>query len=204
MEKKNKRTGEERRLVEAEFRVIENESGEMEIEGYPILFDTPATHWGFTEIIDKKALEECDISDVPLRYNHEESFLILARTRNDSLKLDIDEKGLKMTAKLIDTQSNKDVYKSIMAKLLDKMSFGFTPEEELYNNETDTRTITKIEKLWDVSVVDVPYYDETSVYARKLDTSKDFGDKLKLERRRSLASAMKKVEERRTLLAKLK
>lgn len=193
----------EKRLATVEFRAVENEEGKMIITGYPITFNAPATHFGFTEIIDPEALKECDLSDVPLRYNHEESFLILARTRNSSLQLEVDNIGLKMTAELIDTNSNKDIYKSIMAGLLDKMSFGFTPAEEQYDHETDTRRILKIDKLWDVSVVDVPYYDTTSVYERKLDTSKDYSDQVKEEKRKLLLDKMKKQESRKQLLSKL-
>ena len=169
----------EKRLATVEFRAVENEEGKMIITGYPITFNAPATHFGFTEIIDPEALKECDLSDVPLRI-----IRIFHTSRNSSLQLEVDNIGLKMTAELIDTNSNKDIYKSIMAGLLDKMSFGFTPAEEQYDHETDTRRILKIDKLWDVSVVDVPYYDTTSVYARKLDTSKDYSDQVKEEKKK--------------------
>ena len=118
------------RMLSAEFRALDNEEEKMIIEGYPITFDSPATHWGMTEIIDKKALDKTDMSDVPLKYNHEDSHLIMARTRNKSLKLEVDDKGLKMTAELIDTQSNRDIYKSIKAGLIDKMSFAVTTRGE--------------------------------------------------------------------------
>lgn len=137
----------------------------MIIEGYAITFDEPATH-GYTEIIDKRALENTDMSDVPLKYNHEDSHLIMARTRNNSLQLNVDEKGLFFHAELIDTQANRDVYKSIQAGLIDKCSFAFTVRGDEYDYDTDTRTITDIDKLYDVSVVDMPFYDSTSVYAR--------------------------------------
>ena len=137
----------------------------MIIEGYAITFNSPATH-GYTEIISDRALDNTDMSDVPLKYNHEDSHLIMARTRNKSLELKKDEKGLLIKAELIDTQSNKDIYKSIKAGLIDKMSFAFTVRGDEYDYDTDTRTITDIDKLYDVSVVDMPFYDSTSVYAR--------------------------------------
>ena len=77
------------------------------------MFNTPASHWGMTEVIAPEALDNTDMSDVPLKYNHEDSHLILARTRNGSLKFEKDSVGLKMIAELIDTQSNKDIYKSL-------------------------------------------------------------------------------------------
>ena len=147
----------------------DNDSEKMIVEGYAVVFDSPATH-GFTEIIDRNAFNGCDMKDVPLKYNHDDSHLILARTRNNSLSLSIDDKGLLIRAELINTTSNVDIYKSIQAGLLDKMSFAFTVEEEKWDLSTDTRTILKIDRLYDVSVVDTPFYDTTSIYARALST----------------------------------
>ena len=175
----NAKINKEVRMLDVKFRAVDNEDNKMIIEGYPITFNTPATHWGMTEVIDANALEETDMSDVPLKYNHDDSHLILARTRNGSLKLEVDSIGLKMTAELIDTQSNIDIYKSIKMGLLDKMSFAFTTKEEKYDYDTDTRTILNIDKLYDVSVVDLPFYDSTSVYARNLDNSKDYYEEIK-------------------------
>lgn len=182
------------RMLSAEFRALDNKEEKMIIEGYPITFESPATHWGMTEIIDKNALDKTDMSDVPLKYNHEDSHLIMARTRNKSLKLEVDDKGLKMTAELIDTQSNRDIYKSIKAGLIDKMSFAFTTRGEEWNDETNTRRVTDIDKLWDVSVVDIPFYDTSSVMARSLDTSKEYADKKQKEKRKRLVEKLARRE----------
>lgn len=155
----------ETRLLNVELRTPENDDNKMIVEGYAITFNSPATH-GYTEIISDKALDNTDMSDVPLKYNHEDSHLIMARTRNKSLELTKDDKGLFIKAELIDTQSNKDIYKSIKAGLIDKMSFAFTVRGDEYDYDSDTRTITDIDRLYDVSVVDIPFYDSTSVYAR--------------------------------------
>lgn len=167
----------ETRLLDVKFRTSD-EDNKMIIEGYAITFNSPATH-GYTEVISDKALDNCDMSDVPLKYNHEDSHLIMARTRNHSLELKKDEKGLLIRAELIDTQSNKDIYKAIKAGLIDKMSFAFTVREDEYDYETDTRTIKDIDVLYDVSVVDIPFYSSTSVFARN--DNDDF-----LERRKEL------------------
>lgn len=168
------------RMLDVEFKALDNEENKMIIEGYPIVFDSYATH-SWTEVIDKGALNNCDMKDVPLKYNHEDAHPIMARTRNGSLVLNVDDRGLKMKAELIDTQSNRDIYKSIQAGLLDKMSFAFTVNEDKYDYDTDTRTILSIDKLYDVSVVDMPFYDATSVYARSMDLADNF-----LERRKQL------------------
>ena len=82
----------------------------------------------------------------------------------DVLKLDKDEKGLFMDATLQDDiTEHKNIFNAIKSKLIDKQSFAFTVEEDEYDYETDTRTITKIGKLFDVSVVDQPFYNATDV-----------------------------------------
>lgn len=172
-----------------EFRALDDEK--MVIEGYPITFESPATH-GFTEIIDRHALDNCDMSDVPLKYNHEDSHLIMARTRNGSLKLDVDEKGLHMVAELIDTQSNRDIYASIKAGLIDKMSFAFTVRGDEYDYDTDTRRITDIDRLYDVSVVDMPFYDSTSVSARSFDD--EYMKQIESYKRKKVLDQMERTE----------
>lgn len=196
---KEKKSNKEVRMLAANFRALDDNEGKMIIEGYAVVFDSPATQY-WTEIIDKNAFNGCDMKDVPLKYNHEDSHLILARTRNNSLQLTIDDKGLKIRAELIDTTANVDIYKSIKAGLLDKMSFAFIVADEEWDLKTDpaTRTIKKIDRLFDVSVVDTPFYDTTSIYARGLDLLES--EKEKLENLR----AQKRELERKKLAIKLK
>ena len=157
------------RLLAKNLEVRNDGTDEMIIEGYAVIFDSPATH-GFTEIIDRNAFNGCDMKCVPLKYNHDDSHLIIASTKNNSLSLTVDDKGLKIRAVLIDTTSNIDIYKSIRAGLLDKMSFAFTVSEEDWDYQNDIRRILRIDRLYDVSVVDLPFYDTTSIYARALNT----------------------------------
>lgn len=177
-----------------EVRALNEENAEkMIVEGYAIVFDEP-TDLGYIEIIDRNALDECDMSDVCMKYNHEDSTLIMARTRNKSLQLSVDDHGLKIYAELIDTQSNRDIYKSIRAGLLDKMSFAFIVEEAEWtinegDAEPDVRRITKISKLFDVSVVDVPAYSQTEIYARSkeaVEKEQQYQHELKLEKEKLL------------------
>jgi len=191
----------EKRIINVEFRTPENNEDKMIIEGYAITFNSPATH-GYTEIISERALDNCDMSDVPLKYNHEDSHLIMARTRNNSLELKKDEKGLFIRAELLDTQSNIDIYKSIKAGLIDKMSFAFTVRGDEYDYDTDTRKILDIDKLYDVSVVDIPFYDSTSVFARNVDNSDDFNiRRTELRKQHEEKIALEKAKNE--LLAKL-
>lgn len=177
------------RKLDMQFRAESTEDEKMEIKGYAVVFNSPETY-GYTEVISEKALDDTDMSDVVLRYNHDESFMVLARTRNNSLKLEKDEKGLFMDAVLQDDiTEHKNIFNAVKSGLIDKQSFAFTVEEDEYDYETDTRTITKIGKLFDVSVVDQPFYSATDVsVASKND---DF-----LERRKELR---KQHEEKKAL-----
>ena len=165
----------ERRLIE--IRAVDAEDGVMRIEGYAILYDQPATHqYGsrkFTETIKSGALDNTDMKDVPLRYNHNDNVMIMARTRNKSLKLIKDQKGLKVEADLLDTQSNRDLYKGIKEGLIDKMSFAFAVADKgdnwTYGEKETVREINDIARLYDVSVVDTPFYNSTSIYARSFE-----------------------------------
>lgn len=148
---------------------------ELVIEGYASVFGERALigaeDYGFYEVIDRDAFNGADLSDVPLKYNHNDSVPILARTRNGSLSLNVDDRGLRIRAVLLDTQDARDMYKRVEAGLIDKMSFAFTVKESEWSDSTTpiTRTIKRFEKIWDVSVVDVPAFDGTSVSARSLD-----------------------------------
>lgn len=169
-----------------ELRAVDEQPLAMAVEGYAIVFDEP-TDIGFIEVIEKGALDNCDMSDVCMKYNHEDSTLIMARTRNKSLQLTVDDHGLKVYAELIDTSSNRDIYKAIQAGLLDKMSFAFLVSDANWDtvDGTDIRRITGISKLFDVSVVDVPAYEQTEIYARsKEEAEKEQEEyhKLKLEK----------------------
>ena len=179
-------------------------SNRMIIEGYAVLFDTPQTYqYGnttYTEQISRSALDNTDMKRTVLRYNHDDSVMALARVKNGSLVLSIDEIGLRVWAELLDTQTNRDLYKSIRNGLIDEMSFAFTvaKDGDKWTYEDDytkvTREITAIDTLYDVSVVDTGFYEKTSVYARALnhvDALKEEQNKraLELEREKALILA---------------
>ena len=166
----------------------------MEIKGYAAVFNSPETY-GYTELISERAFDEADMSDVVLRYNHNDSFMVLARTRNKSLDLSVDEKGLYMNARLQDDiTEHKNIFNAIKSGLIDKQSFAFVVDEDEYDYDTDTRTITKIGKVFDVSVVDQPFYNATDVSIARSENDeflekrnqlrKEHEDKLKLEEKK--------------------
>lgn len=146
----------------------------LTVTGYAVVFNKPAVMWhdpyddtNYYEVIDEKALDEADLSDVVMRYNHNDSSEILARTSNQTLNLIKDDSGLKIIAQLANTSFGRDVYELIKRKDISQMSFAFTVpyDGEDYDENTHTRRITKIDKVYDVSAVDVPAYDGTSIEA---------------------------------------
>nr|DAJ92329.1 MAG TPA: prohead serine protease [Caudoviricetes sp.] len=160
-----------------QIRNDEQEENKMVIEGYPIVFDKETYidcfFGGWYEKIDRNAFANADMSDVCLKYNHNDDFFIMARTRNNSLQLTIDDHGVFMHAELINTTQNRDVYEMVKSELLKEGSFAFTVEEWTENidaNEDLHRTINKIGKLFDVAICpNGAYGDMTEIYARSYD-----------------------------------
>lgn len=156
------------RIFDVELRAKQGEN--REVEGYAVVFNASTDLDYFTEEIDKHAFDNCDMSDVYLLFNHDEN-QILAGTANNSLQLKIDERGLFQTSQIIDTSIGEDIFKLVKNGLIKKMSFGFSidkdgGEEWISHEEKDHRIIKKINKLYDVSLVTYPAYEQTSAYAR--------------------------------------
>lgn len=150
------------RLVD--MRALDEEG--MIVEGYAAVFDSVTDLGWIKEVIDRHAFDNADMSDIVMKYNHENSILPMARTRGGSLQFNIDDHGLKIRAKLPETSVNRDIYTLIREGVLSKMSFAFTVKSEEYDYDTDTRKILEFDKIFDVSVVDVPAYETTEIYAR--------------------------------------
>ena len=159
------------RIYDVELRALDNEES-REVEGYAVVFNAKTDLGWFTEEIDKEAFRNADMSNVYLLFNHDDNN-VLAGTSNGSLKLVIDEKGLFQSSKIIDTTIGEDILKLVRSGLINKMSFGFTidadgGEEWISGSEKDHRIIKKIDKLYDVSLVSYPAYNQTSAYARSM------------------------------------
>lgn len=180
----------ETRMVE--MRAVEGE--DMVVEGYASVFDSVTDLGYYKEVIDRNAFDNADMSDIVMKYNHEDSVLPLARTRGGTLQFEIDEHGLKIRARLVDTSVNKDIYTLIKEGILSKMSFAFSVKEEQYDFDTDTRRILAFDKIFDVSVVDVPAYETTEIYAR----SKEEYEK---EKQAYLEKKQLELEKQKMLLA---
>lgn len=168
------------------------------LRGTPIVFDTPTVICEYDgieykEIIARGALDDCDMSDFILNRNHgQNDSTVFARTRNNSLKYTISDRGLDIEAALDgEDERHRNLHRDVQKKRVDKMSFSFIVREAKYDNVTHTRTITKVKKLYDVSAVDFPAYNDTSISARSF-----FAE----EHTRELA-ALEQARRRKKLLA---
>lgn len=146
---------------------------EMIVEGYATTFDQPY-HLYFDdkgrevlEQVSSDAFKDTDMSDVIMQYDHEGR--VFARLSNNTLKLDTDEHGLKVTADLGGTEIGRNLYEEIKGGYTDKMSFGFTVANDKVERHGDgfLRTILSIGKLFDVSAVSLPANNATEIYSAR-------------------------------------
>jgi len=178
-----------------EIRAIEptdDEPGAL-IEGLAITYEveTNVGNW-FKEIIKRGALDGADLKDVPLFIHHKGQAIPLARSRNNNInstmQLIVDDRGLSFKAKL-DVENNaeaKALYSAVKRQDVTGMSFSFTVKEEKWlnlNTDLPTREINKFNKIYEISALWSPQYEETNIMAR--DEALDSADKLALENARS-------------------
>ena len=168
MSKKNR---EYRNMTPLEVRAEETE--EMVVEGFATTFNEPYTLYEDSDLIYREqvapeAFEKTDMSDVIMQYDHQGR--VFARISNNTLEVKPTEKGLFIRANLGGTEIGRNLYEEIAGGYTDKMSFGFTvnDDEEIRSDSEDgrvdiLRTITGIAKLYDVSAVSIPANDGTSI-----------------------------------------
>lgn len=146
----------------------------MIVEGYATTFNQPYQLYAdnsmvINEQVDARAFDGAQLSDVIFQYNHEGR--VFARTRNNTLEITPDEKGLFIRADLSGTEEGRKLYEEIKGGYTDRMSFGFTVAEDRTDKtgedpRTYLRTITKVGRLFDVSAVSIPANDFTEISAR--------------------------------------
>lgn len=152
-----------------------DENAEKRVTGYATTFNDPYTLYEDTDVVfreqvDKDAFNDADMSDVIMQYDHRGR--VFARIRNNTLELRTDAKGLFVSADLGGTEIGRQLYEEIRGGYTDKMSFAFTVSGdrlerlEENNRRVYLRTITQINKVFDVSAVSIPANDGTSISAR--------------------------------------
>lgn len=179
----------------------EGEEEKMIVTGYASTFDEPYCLFADDEVevwerVDRNAFAETDMDDVIMQYDHQGR--VFARIKNNTLTINPDDTGLFIRADLSGTDIGRSLYQEIAGGYTDKMSFGFTVEEDVREQTSDKektkvmRTITKVGKLYDVSAVSLPANPGTSINARFLDGA--------IEEARTERSRVMELEEKRQAL----
>lgn len=194
---KNKNEFEQPKLREMVSRSFSNYSVRMDsenenvgiIEGVPVVFEQPTDIGGwFQETIARGAISMSELKDVAFFYNHDLNSKPLARTRTKKLNFTIENDGVHMTANVnLERSDCKDLYLAVNDGDIDGMSFMFRVENEEWTDlDTDypKRRITKISYVQEVSAVNYPAYEGTSINARTnllLDSDKKALDEARAE-----------------------
>ena len=165
------------RAFNFEVRADQNEEHGHFLSGVPIVYDARTDLGWYDEIIEKGALDEADLKDVRFLINHNTDMIPLARSRNNNenstMQMAVDENGMNIRVDL-DVENNseaKSLYSAVERGDLDGMSFMFTVDADKWDDiesEHPTRTITKLGKIFEVSAVTFPAYEQTSITARGL------------------------------------
>lgn len=152
----------------AEIRTLES-GGTNIVSGYALKFDTISNDFGYGddhvyETLDKRCLDETDMSNVAALINHDVNML-LGRT-GFNLELRTDDIGLYFEVRPTETSYAKDLITNMQSGIIAKCSFGFVPDPKSieWSKRADgsyLRTIKKIKQLFDVSVVTYPAYEDT-------------------------------------------
>lgn len=166
--------------IEKRDEAEEPEDERMVVTGYASTFDDPYLLWKDADVevyeqVDRHAFDETDMQDVIMQYDHQGR--VFARVRNNTLTVTPDDKGLFISADLSGTDIGRGLYQEIAGGYTDRMSFGFTVDEDEQVIQEDSttgkthvlRTIRKVGKLYDVSAVSLPANPGTSISARFLD-----------------------------------
>lgn len=152
----------------------EDEAGK--ITGHAAVFGQMTNIGGiFNEIIERGAFDGCNFDDVLLYVNHDDHKIPLARSRRNNgsstMQIMVDDDGLKIDAKL-DIENNpeaRSLHSAIVRGDVDGMSFAFRIGEQKWENldsEMPTRRIIRFARVFEVSAVNMPAYEGTSIYAR--------------------------------------
>lgn len=177
-----------------------DDNEEMIVRGYATTFNDPYELWsydGYTliEQVDPHAFDEADLQDVILQYDHEGR--VFARVSNGTLKLNTDDHGLHIEARLDGTEIGRQLYEEISGGYTTKMSFGFKVDEDVREITEDKeqgtvrvlRTITKVGKVYDVSAVSLPANDATAISART------YGEGVLSEVREEIAKRLRLIKQ---------
>ena len=212
----------ETRAFSFEIRAEKDERHGNYITGTPIVFDQDTDMGWYQERIDHQALAGCDLKDVRFLVGHNTGMIPLARSRNNNenstMQMTVTDRGMEIRVDL-DTENNaeaKALYSAVRRGDMSGMSFMFTvdTDKDIWEDmDTDypKRTIMSIRKVFEVSAVAFPAYEQTDIQAasegESLDSvraslesarrkaAEDREAKARQERRTALLERLKKVTE---------
>lgn len=159
------------RCMAQKFDTREADGGDLFIEGYFSVFNSPYELWeGATEVIKPGAFSNCLSQDVRALINHD-STLVLGRTRAGTLTLKQDERGLWGSVKINREDGDAmNLYARVQRGDVDQCSFGFNIKRETFvdlGGDQYRWEIEEVDPLYEVSVCTFPAYQETGVAARQ-------------------------------------
>lgn len=171
------------RAFEFEVRAEQNEEHGSHITGTPIVYNEPTDMGWYKEYIDDGALDKTDLRDVRFLVNHNTDMIPLARSRNNNvnstMQLEVvPDVGMNIRVDL-DTENNseaKALYSAVKRGDITGMSFMFTVDEDTWedlDSDYPTRHIRSFAKVFEVSAVTFPAYEQTSIQARGLSDALD-------------------------------
>lgn len=168
-------TTNDRVFFNCEMRSQRDEEHGTYISGRPIVYGSIYDNGLFKETIDRGALDDCDLKDVKFLVNHDTNMIPLARSRNNNknstMQLSPCDEGMDIRVNL-DVENNsvaKALNSAVEREDLSGMSFMFTIDGEEWeglDSDYPTRHITKISKVFEVSAVTFPAYEDTTLTAR--------------------------------------
>ena len=157
----------------AEFRFADGDK--RTLEGYASIFNVPYDLGRFDEVVEAgaftRALDEGQ--DVRALIDHDPA-RIIGRSKNGTLEMREDSRGLYTRIHLPDTQEARDLATLVDRGDLDAMSFGFTVTSDRWETSEDrnTRFIEDVD-LFDVSVVAFPASPSTEVALRSMEAAQE-------------------------------
>ena len=146
------------------------EDGKLYIEGYFAVYNSRYELWdGAYETIDPGAFDGETDGDVRALANHDTT-MVLGRTISGTLTLRLYEKGL--WGSILVNQADQDavnMYERVKRGDVSQGSFGFDITDEYVEYKDGEPAVWHIRKvkLYEVSVVTFPAYEDTGVQARK-------------------------------------
>jgi HK97 family phage prohead protease len=145
--------------------------------GYAIIYNSPTLigdlSWGFMEEFAPGSVDEAIKGDVRALFSHD-SGRVIGRTKSGTLRLESDERGVKVEIDVPNTTDGNDLWELVERGDISGMSFSFRSKKDEWDETVDPpkRRVT-LADVYEVSAVAFPAYDDTELGKRSLDEWRD-------------------------------